>query len=200
MGDLNHQKKVIELEREIWRHVRKFRSDDLILSVHNIIKGGVSCPKGGNTNSASLSPVGARGRLVARRFSNPHRIMRPTRNAGLGRPTRREYLTADPWGRERSTETGHTQASGGMLQGGGSQSPVTGYHGAVGRRVRGTETRRPRREDTKKCTKAVRKKVQKMTVDRRSGGIWWCCAGGFVCAPQTRGWGRQYGEGQGMLV
>lgn len=46
MSDLNHKKKLGELEREIWRHVRKFRSDDLILSVHNIIKGGVKLPGG----------------------------------------------------------------------------------------------------------------------------------------------------------
>jgi len=46
MSDLNHRKKVIELEREIWRIARTFRSDDLILSVHNIVKSGGTVMKG----------------------------------------------------------------------------------------------------------------------------------------------------------
>ena len=141
MGDLNHQKKVIELEREIWRYVRKFRSDDLILSVHNIIKGGVKLPGrvGNQRTGALLMPFIAAGICsFAMRFSNPHRNhSAPTINdMAVLANTVFEYLTADPVGLDKeATETFHSSNPVFMLlRVVGSQFPFDGgSHGFVGR-------------------------------------------------------------------
>ena len=136
-----HQKKVIELEQEIWRQVRKFRSVDLILSVHNIIKGRVKLPGrvGNDRTGALLMPFIAAGICsFAMRFSNPYRNhAAPTiREMAVLANTVFEYLAADPVGLDKeATSIFHSSNPVFMLlRVVGSQFPFdSGSHGFIGR-------------------------------------------------------------------
>lgn len=202
MSDLHHQKKLIELEREIWRHVRKFRSDELFLSVHNIIKGGVKLPGriDDQRTGALLMPFIAAGICsFAMRFSNPHRNhAAPTLNdMAILANTVFEYLTADPVGLDKeATETFHcSNPVFMMLRVVGSQFPFDGgSHGFVGRTLLLYRTLIHEESENEEITKfRFEEKFQKMTglsaMEFVSCGF---ATWAFFNSPRTSGLTRKY--------
>ena len=89
------------LEKQIWEHIRNFSSDNLLLSIHNVLKNEIKLP-GNNNKKIEILPFIAAGMCsFAIRFSNPNRHI--NKNATLFDISElarlvADYLTCDPVG------------------------------------------------------------------------------------------------------